>query len=177
MCLFILNYKAYSLSLKSWLEPNVYSLTNSQPKNLMAFSISDQNETWRTKQLLQLCLLITCSFLYQEYSKPRCLQITSYFPTQWQVTTVTCKVKTVILCISKWAVRIVREACLKNGVTSHPRFYSLCSHVNWSGLFSPCWSKRHERSNGNRLGGLVKLFVCVASGNLSSCQMIIIYIV
>jgi hypothetical protein len=42
---FIWNYKAYGLSLKSWLEPNLYSLTNSQPKQLMTFSISDQNET------------------------------------------------------------------------------------------------------------------------------------
>jgi hypothetical protein len=42
---FIWNYKAYSLSLKAKLDPNLYSLTDSQPKQLKTMSFSEQNET------------------------------------------------------------------------------------------------------------------------------------
>jgi len=42
---FIWNHKAYGLSLQAKLEPNCYSITDSQPKKSKSLSISEQNET------------------------------------------------------------------------------------------------------------------------------------
>lgn len=87
------------------------------------------------------------------------------------MTTVPCKVKSVILCVPELAVSTVSEACLNNGVTSILRLSSLWSDVSWSSLFSPCWSKHHERSNtGNRVGGLVKL--CLFVLRLVTCPRV-----